>query len=242
MRAAAPSIFATSARPSRGPRTDSAVARPSATPPCGAITVTLDDRVSGAPVRGSRMCEYRTPPISMNCSASPDVEIAASRSMADRGGSASPGRLATSTVHAFAAGGAPSAKMSPPSATSALPMPARVSTAAASSAAKPFPIPPRSSCMPERRRSTVRSASSSSIRLSPVSASAVCTRSGSGSAFSRRARRQRCVSGPAVTSNAPPLSAARRCDRVRARNRSSLTRTGPVPARRHSAISSLSSR
>jgi hypothetical protein len=57
MLTAAPRVRATSASPSTGPSTDTAVASPSESVPLGAITVTLRRPVRAAPLRGSMMCE-----------------------------------------------------------------------------------------------------------------------------------------------------------------------------------------
>ena len=94
--------------------------------------------------------------------------------------------------------------MSPEPATRAEAIPSRFRTLIASSEAYPLAIPPTSSFIPGRVSWTVRAAGSSRIASEPTRARALASSSGSGSFFSRRARRQSRTTGAIVTSKAPP--------------------------------------
>jgi hypothetical protein len=202
MRAAAPRRLSTSASPASTPRcavtTLRVVPRPSASRPLGAITVTPMRCVNPRPVRGSTIWEYRVPAVSRNCSVSPDVPTLMLLSNSSR--LISRGWMLTFQP-GFPGGASPIAR-SPLAATRARVIPRERSTRNASSAAYPFAMAPRSSCIPDNFNSTVPSLSTT-FRY-PTNRSARSRSSRSGTRFNLHSR----VTGPIVTSNAPSESIA----------------------------------
>ena len=139
--------------------------------------------------------------------------------------------------------GPPSAStLLPPAETSASLTPACASRRAMQPSAYPLPMLPRFSSTPSRANRTVRVASSSRTRSTPVRDRAPSISAGAGSRPSRRRNPQHRLSGVDVMSNAPLVSADRARHSRSSANNSSSSRTGAAAAPRFTRTNSLVSR
>jgi hypothetical protein len=166
------------------------------------------------------MCEYRTPPISTDRSASPEVAMQVFASATSR---CSPRPVSIRTDQPrFPGGGSPNARSPPRSTRHAVIFRSR-STLRAASAASPLPMPPKSIFIPSASTRAAPPDASVSISAGSLSRRAASSSSHGGRIPVSPALRQRATAGPTLIAKALFVARETRSARSIASRRSTET-------------------